>query len=118
MKPRFLQTVAFVIGSVVVSLTLTSCNSKKADPNDPSIMLDEQAVDPKVENGSAYDRAMIDLGNIKKIVLPDNASVRALGKTGELQLLIIKTLNFSGHPPRPMSVRDARKNMGLATRTE
>jgi hypothetical protein len=78
----------------------------------------EVRVDDMVENGTAYDRATIDLGNAKKVVLPDNAVVRRSGQTGKLQLFIARTLSFAGHPPKAMTVRGARKNMGCATHGE
>jgi hypothetical protein len=75
-------------------------------------------VSDKVENGTAYDRAAVDLGKANKVVLPDSAVVRRAGEAGKLQLFMAKTLSFAGHPPEPMSIREARKNMGCAVRME
>src|SRR5262245_58053584 len=61
----------------------------------------------KVENGSAYDQAAVDLGATKKLVLPDNAVVQRSGEAGKVQLFMKKTLAFGGHPPEPMSIRNA-----------
>jgi hypothetical protein len=86
-------------------------------PNfDPSIELSNHF--GKVENGSAYDRAEVDLGDAKKLVLPADAIVRRTGEEGKVQLFMKKTLAFGGHPPEPMSIRDARKNMGCAVKVE
>jgi hypothetical protein len=86
-------------------------------PNfDPSIELSERF--GRVENGSAYDRAAVDLGTAKKLTLPDDAVVRRSGEAGKVQLFMKKTLAFGGHPPEPMSIRDARKNMGCAVKAE
>jgi len=71
-----------------------------------------------VQNGSAYDRAAVELGATKKLVLPDNAVVRRTGEEGEVHLFMKKTLAFHGHPPEPMSIRGARKNMGCAFKVE
>jgi hypothetical protein len=72
----------------------------------------------KVENGSAYDRAAIDIAGAKKIVLPHDAVVRRAGEPGKVQFFMKKTLGFGGHPPERMSIRDARKNMGCAVRAD
>lgn len=86
-------------------------------PNfDPSIELSDRF--GKVENGSAYDRAAVDLGSAKTLVLPDDAVVRRSGEPGKIHLFMKKTLAFAGHPPESMSIRDARKNMGCAVKVE
>jgi hypothetical protein len=86
---------------------------------DPSIVFDDQnGADQKVENGSAYDRAAVDLGSAKKVVLPDDAEVRRSTQPGKVELFMKKTLAFGGHPPEPMSIRGARKNMGCAVKAE
>jgi hypothetical protein len=71
-----------------------------------------------VENGSAYDRAAVDLGTAKKVVLPHDAVIRRGGEPGKMQFFMKKTMGFHGHPPKPMSIRDARKNMGCAVKVE
>jgi hypothetical protein len=83
---------------------------------DPSIELSERY--GNVDNGSAYDRAAVDLGAAKKLVLPDNAVVQRWGEAGKVQLFMKKTLEFRGHPPEPMSIGDARNNMGCAVKVE
>ena len=86
-------------------------------PNfDPSIQISDRF--GKVENGSAYDRVILDLGPRKKLVLPDNAVVRRAGEPGKGQLFMKKTLGFCGYPPKPMSIRDSRHNMGCAVKLE
>src|SRR5215207_9991236 len=72
----------------------------------------------KVENGSAYDRAAVDIGACTKVVLPADAIVRRSAEPGKLGLLLRKTLGFGGHAPESMSIRGARKNMGAAVRVE
>lgn len=81
-----------------------------------SVVLAEQF--GKVENGSAYDRAAIDLGATRRLVLPDDAEVRRTDESGAVRLFMKKTLSFVGHPPEGMSIRDARKNMGCAVKAE
>jgi hypothetical protein len=86
---------------------------------DPSVLIDEtDQIDPKVENGTAFDRAIIDLGSTKKVVLPREATIHRGGEAGKIQLFMAKTLAFAGHPPEPMSIHSQRKSMGCAVRTE
>jgi hypothetical protein len=67
-----------------------------------------------IENGSAFDKAALDIGTAKKVVLPDDAVVRRGGEPGKVRFYMKKTLEFAGHPPESMSIRDARRNMGCA----
>jgi hypothetical protein len=88
---------------------------------DPSIEVSERYVGiggSVVENGSAYDRAALDLAPYKVVVLPDDAEVREGAPDRQLQLFMRKVLAFGGHPPERMSVRGARKNMGCAVRAQ
>jgi hypothetical protein len=86
-------------------------------PNfDCSVVLSERF--GKVENGSAFDRAAVDLGNARKVVLPHDVVVRRTSAATEVRLFMKKTLAFGGHPPERMSIRDARKNMGCAGKSE
>jgi len=71
-----------------------------------------------VENGSAYDRAAVNLGDAKKLVLPDDAVVRRTGVPGKVELFMKKTLAFGGYPPERMSIRGARKNLGCAVKVD
>lgn len=89
--------------------------------NDPSIVIDESGPGynrSMVENGSAYDRAAIDLDGAKKLVLPDDAVISRSTEAGKVELFMKKTLAFGGHPPERMSIREARKNMGCAVKLE
>ncbi len=109
--PTVLLTAAF-------GLFLIGCSAGN-DSGDASIVLDTQpAPSQKVENGTAYDQAAVDLGKAKKVVLPDSATIRRAREAGKVQLFMAKTLSFGGHPPEPMSIRGARKNMGCAVQVE
>jgi hypothetical protein len=97
---------------------LNGCSAVN-DSGDSSVILDtERAPSQKVENGIAYDRATLDLGGAKKVVLPAEAAVRRTGEAGKVQLLMAKRLSFGGHPSETMSIRQSRKEMGCAVRTE
>jgi hypothetical protein len=71
-----------------------------------------------VENGSAFDRAALDVAPYKVLVLPDDAEVREGAPDKTLQIFMRKVLEFGGHPPERMSVSGARKNMGCAVQAE
>jgi hypothetical protein len=70
----------------------------------------------RVENGSAYDKAVIQLGRAETLVLPEDAVIRRTGEPGQVMAFMQKTLAFAGHPPRSMGIHDARRDMGLAVR--
>jgi hypothetical protein len=71
-----------------------------------------------VENGTAYDRAAVDLGQYKKVVLPHDAAVWSDQPGPRLGIYMQKNLSFHGHPPEPMSIAQGRKNMGCAVKAE
>jgi hypothetical protein len=86
-------------------------------PNfDSSIELSNRFGD--VENGSAYDKAVLDVGSIKKILLPHDALVRRTPQAVPIQVFMKKSMSFHGHPPESMSIRHARKNMGCAVKRD
>jgi hypothetical protein len=87
---------------------------KEAPPD--SIVLSRKS--GNVENGSAYDKAAIELGDCTKVVLPDDATVRQDGEAKKLQLYMKKTLGFGGHPPEAMSIKQVRNYMGCAVQVE
>ena len=89
-----------------------------SEPHDPSVVVTGRGVSENVENGTAYDLAVVDLGNAKNVVLPDTAIVRRCGEPGKVQLFMAKILAFAGHPPEPMNIGTTRKNMGCAVRIE
>lgn len=86
---------------------------------DPSVVpAEHRAPSEKVENGTAYDRATIDLSGVKKVVLPTEAIVHRTEPAGSVQLLMAKQLWFAGHPGETMSIRQTRKKLGCASRKE
>lgn len=74
------------------------------------------APNPKVQNGDVYDKAMLKAADIKTLIVPDNANVERTGADGAIELYVHKTQSFGGHPSEPMTLEDARKKMGCATR--
>jgi hypothetical protein len=102
------------LAGVAVGLFLTGCSGDR----DGSLRIDGRGPSDIVENGTAYDRATVDIGSAKRIVLPDSATVRRTGNDGPVRLFMAKRLAFAGHPPQSMSIRDGRNNMGCAIKSE
>jgi hypothetical protein len=106
------------------SLFTLACRStadepKKADPpEDKSVVPGTVKGRGKVENGSAFDKATLDLGERKKLAVPEGAEVIRKGDGAKVEVFMKKTLNFGGFPPQPMSIREGRKIMGCATKIE
>ena len=84
------------------------------NPNsvDPSIVYDEKW--GKVQNGSAYDKAFVEVKKNQTIILPDDALIRREGEDAKIQVYMKKTLCFGGHPPEEMSIEQSRNHMGCA----
>lgn len=117
MRAHTFRRSAAVILGVVVTISGCGGDGGKAPPGkDPSLVIGENFED--VENGSAFDVAVADIGAHKKFVLPKNAEVRQDGEPGKLKIYMKKTLSFMGHPPAKMSIRLGRKNMGCAVQSE
>jgi hypothetical protein len=95
-------------------LTLASCASKFQPEN--GVVLDDKF--GNVQNGSAYDKASVDISKYTKLILPADATIQRNGERGKFKIYMEKTLGFVGHPPESMSIKDARKNMGCACRVD
>jgi len=115
-RPNLLLTAA---AAVALAGCTAAGDAGVPDARDPSLVFDkERAPSDQVENGTAYDRAAVEPGAAKKLVLPDTATVRRTTEGSSVRLFLAKHLGFGGHPPEPMSIRDARKNMGCAVKAE
>lgn len=71
-----------------------------------------------VENGSAYDKAVLELGKATKLVVPRDARVLQEGKGSQVHIFMKKTLGFFGHPPETMTLRQVRQYMGCGVKAE
>jgi hypothetical protein len=94
----------------------TGADDLKAD-GDKSVVLGKP-LGESVENGSAHDKATLDLGELERIAIPEGAEVIQDDDGWNLHVFIKKTLDFAGHPPEPMSIRTGRTKMGCATKVE
>jgi hypothetical protein len=108
------------IGLTAVALCLGVWGAIWWFGDDASVIVDNpgRRHDPNVENGRAFDRAVLPVGQFKKIALPGTTVVRQTTPGEDVVLRMEKRLSFGGHPPQPMSIRDARYNMGCAVKTE
>jgi hypothetical protein len=89
------------------------------DTGDKSIVPDaEPAPNPKVQNGDVYDKAVLQAADVKTLIVPDDAKVERTDAKDSIELFVKKTQSFGGHPPEPMTLSGARKNMGCALTSE
>jgi hypothetical protein len=109
-----------LLAALVCAAAARPDDPKPADPAaDRSVVLSaRKAPSTKVENGAAFDSAVLDLAGRTRLVVPDNAEVLRGAAGGTTRVYLKKTLGFGGHPPEPMSIRTVRKYMGCATKAE
>jgi hypothetical protein len=108
-----------MVGGIVLAIGVLS--QWGCSDSDPSIVISEKHGTNggnTVENGEAYDQAAIDIEKYTKIILPDTAEVRHEGEGTKLQVFMKKHMSFHGHPPKSMSIRTGRKNMGCSVKNE
>jgi hypothetical protein len=95
------------------------CSTASSEPNDPSIVFDKKAApSPKVRNGTAYDRATVDLGTAREVAVSEGTLVKHEGEPGVVQIFMIKRLSYIGFPEESMTIRDARKKLGCMVKDE
>jgi hypothetical protein len=75
-----------------------------------------ESADYRVTNGTAFDRAMIDAGDCRAVVVSSKTTVEFSEKPGKLTVLMEKHLGFFGHPPNSTSIDEMRTEMGCAYR--
>lgn len=113
------RRVAWPVAAALSLLVTIFAGCQAKSPEEASIVLSTvKAPNPEVENGWAYDRATLDLGNHKGVVVPDDARVERAGEAGRIEVFMEKSLNYGGHPPDPMSIRIQRKKMGCVHKIE
>jgi hypothetical protein len=96
-------------------------SGRAATPPDPTVVLfPERAPNPLVENGRAYDKAVIDTRDLKTVVLPEGPKIEIEhgGPRGRIEIFMEKVQGFGGHLGKPMSIRETRKKMGCAKKAE
>jgi len=81
------------------------------DPSGPE-------VDPRVQNGTVYDKATVDASAFDTVVIPQDATLVRGGTGCTVQLYTAKNLGFLGHPSERMDLAEARSTMGCGTRAD
>jgi hypothetical protein len=88
------------------------------DHRDQSFTLSGKQASDKVENGRAYDRALIIVEGQTGVVVPSDARIEQGAAHGRIEVYLEKSLDYWGHPHRFMSIREERKAMGCASRSD
>jgi hypothetical protein len=96
----------------IVAIAATASCSR----NPRTAIIYGSSADPGVSNGTAFDRASIDMGECRWIVVPTKTEVEFSEKPGRLTLLMKKQMGFMGHPPNRTTIDEARQQMGCAYR--
>jgi hypothetical protein len=120
-RPVAVRWLILSTGVLAVGLTAYFFIRGKWPGGDNSIVLSEPfhtVHGLTIENGSTFDQGSVDIRPYKKLIVPKDAEVRNAAAGAPLQVFMRKTLSFHGHPPEPMSVWTARKNMGCAVKAE
>ena len=84
---------------------------------DSSITFTHSADPLMVTDGTAYDRAELDLTSLARIAVPKTATVFRSEDARHCRVIMEKTLDFAGHPDKAVSIEETRAKMGCATRT-
>jgi hypothetical protein len=71
-----------------------------------------------IENGSAFDKADLDVGEYRKVIVPDTAVVRVGGEGSMIRIFMKKRLAEHSYPGESMSIRTQRKKMGCSVKKE
>jgi hypothetical protein len=69
-----------------------------------------------VANGTAFDRATIDMGDCRWILVPSKTEVEFSAEPARLTLLMKKEMGFMGRPPERVTIDEVRRKMGCAYR--
>jgi len=101
------------------------CGPNSSEPSnaeaDPSIVFDPPCRPLHgiiVENGTAFDRAGVDIAPYTKISVPHGSVIHSRPKGTLVVLYVQKHLGYHGHPGDPMSIREHRKKMGCSVKPE
>lgn len=101
----------FVGVAIIAFLATTSCSR-----NPRMAIVYSDSADSSVTNGTAFDRAAIDLGDCHAIVVSSKSKVEFSEKPGKLTVRMEKCLGFFGHPGESASIDEMRTEMGCAYR--
>jgi len=97
---------------------LDSAGNASKNTNGEGLVISKSSANPAVVNGFSYEKAALQLPPNKLLVIPQEALVEKKKQGDKVEIYLEKRLNFHGHPPSPMHIRDAREYMGIASREE
>ena len=69
-----------------------------------------------VTNGTAFDRATIDMGECRWIMVPSKTEVEFAEEPGRLTVMMKKEMSIMGHPPKRITIDEVRQKIGCAYR--
>lgn len=96
-------------------VTMAAAASCSRNPR-AAIIYDSSADPGMVTNGTAFDRATIDMGECRWIVVPTKTEVEFSEEPGRATLFMKKEMGFMGHPSERMTIDEERRQMGCAYR--
>jgi hypothetical protein len=106
------MTRSSLAGFAILAVAMAASCSR----NPRTAILYGDSADYRVTNGTAFDRATIDIGDCRAVVVSSKTKVEFSEKPGKLTLLMEKKMGFFGHPPKSTSIDDIRTKMGCAYR--
>lgn len=88
-----------------------------AEVIDNSIMVSSyRAVSDNVVNGSAFEKTVVSVSKGTVVLLPKRAQIYRDEEIDSIEIYTQKVLDFRGHPPHPMHIKDIKKYMGIAAK--
>jgi hypothetical protein len=109
---RFFAVTLFMLAPLFVGCR---GNDETRGNGDPSIVFSKyRGGDKNVVNGQAYDKATLEIGEYKCVVVPEEAKVEHDGPAGRIEFYEEKSLHFVGWAE--WSIIEERKRMGCASK--
>jgi hypothetical protein len=105
---------AVAILGVVVYVTHTP---RRVIPEE-GLILDEPWANGRIQNGWAYDRAVLALPEGAVLVVPGNVRVERSGSESRVEVFIEKHLGYHGYLNDPLSIQEQRRFMGVARKDD
>jgi hypothetical protein len=105
--------------SAYTSVRITAPAIRKGHVGDSPAKRDIDRIYILVENGDAYDRGFLDIGDYKELVIPEaTAVIVRTEQVGKITLNMKKSLQTGMWPGKSMSIRQLRYTMGCAVKVE
>jgi len=82
--------------------------------NHDGLHISDITADKLVVNGESYEKILFNNNLITEIMIPYNAETQVNIKNNNIEIYLIKSLAFMGHPPYPMTIKCVKDYMGIA----